>query len=72
MERYTAVLFIVFFLAFIPITFKVLMALEINLLFKQGKVMEIRLAYIGLSLILSYFLSSSIVGVIERLYSIFY
>lgn len=72
MERYAAVLFILFFLALIPITFKVLMALEVNLLFKQGKVMEIRVAYIGLSIIFSYLVSKGIVEVIERLYQIFY
>lgn len=48
------------------------MALEVNLLFKQGKVMEIRIAYIGLSIIFSYLVSKGIVEVIERLYQIFY
>jgi len=72
MDRYIAVLFIVFFLGFIPLIFKVLVAMEIHLLFKQGKVMEIRLAYIAITLIISYLLASSITGILERLVTITY
>ena len=67
LERYTAALFIIFMIGFIPITFKILLAIDINQLFKQGRIFEIRMAYIGLSLIFSYLLASSIVAIVERM-----
>ena len=50
MEKYV---FIVIFLLFIPIFFFILRATELEKKFKQGHIVEIYLAYILFSLILS-------------------
>lgn len=60
------IIYVVIFLAFIPVFFKILRAIEIEKYFKKGMTIEIRLAYILFSIILSQLLTSGI----ERIFSL--
>lgn len=65
MEQY---IFIVVFLLFIPIVFKLLRSLKFEHLFQQGKVFEIRCAYILATILISEILTQAL----ERLFSLFF
>lgn len=57
MEKY---IYVCIFLMFLPLFFFILRASELEKHFKQGKVFEIRLAYILFSMILSFLATKSI------------
>ena len=65
MEQY---IFIVVFLLFIPIVFKLLRSLKFEHLFQQGKVFEIICAYILATILISEILTQAL----ERLFSLFF
>lgn len=63
----TKIVYIVCFILFIPIIFKILRAIEIEKYFKTGHVNEIRLAYIIISIVIAELLTQGI----ERIFSLF-
>lgn len=60
------IIYVIIFIGFVPVFFKILKALEIEKYFKKGMTTEIKLAYILFSIILSQILTSGI----ERIFSL--
>lgn len=54
------IIYVIIFIAFIPVFFKILRSLEIEKYFKKGMTLEIKIAYVLFSIILSELLTSAI------------
>ncbi len=70
MELIINILYFAFFLIGTLICLKLLLASNLEKVFKQGKVFEIRIAYLILAFIGGFLFASSIVKLIEVLYSL--
>lgn len=67
MNNYINILYIFFFMAGIALSFKILLASNFEKLFKQGKILEIRIGYFVVSIIMSFLLTKSVIELIERI-----
>lgn len=70
MELVFDILYFAFFLIGFVISLKLLIASNLEKLFKQGRIAEIRLTYVILSLIIGFLFASSIVKITEVSYNI--
>jgi uncharacterized membrane protein YwzB len=61
--------YFLFFLAFVVISFYLLLQTNFEKLFKQGKIFAIRCSYFILSLILSFLTTTSIFALITAIYN---
>lgn len=69
MNNYIDLLYIIFFFMMLIISFLILLASNFEKLFKQGKIVEIRIAYVIMSIIISYLVSEAFIALIERTHS---
>lgn len=70
MNKATTIIYFVSFLSFFVICIKILMETNIYKIFKQGKIIEIRLFYILLSAIMSTIISIGLTKFVEVVYEI--
>lgn len=70
MDKASIIIYFISFLIFFVISLKILMETNIYKVFKQGKIVEIRLFYILLSLIMSTILSFGLTKFINVIYEI--
>lgn len=70
MNKATTIVYFVSFLSFFVICIKILMETNIYKIFKQGKIIEIRLFYILLSAIMSTIISIGLTKFVEVVYEI--
>ncbi len=70
MEAVLNILYFIFFLVGTILCLKILMSSNLEKVFKQGKIFEIRLAHLILSFIFGFLLASSIIKIIEVMYNL--
>lgn len=70
MEQVFNILYFAFFLISTILFLKLLMSTNMEKIFKQGKVFEIRLTYLLISFILSFLFATSVVKLMETIYQI--
>lgn len=70
MDSIFNILYFVFFLISALLFLKLLMATNLEKIFKQGKIFEIRMAYLFLSFILGFLFASSLIKLMETIYNI--
>lgn len=70
MEQIFNILYFAFFLIGTVLFLKLLMSTNLEKIFKQGKIFEIRLTYLLLSFVLSFLFATSVVKLMETVYQI--
>lgn len=70
MNKAMTIIYFVSFLSFFVICLKILMETNLYKIFKQGKIIEIRLFYILLSVIMSTIISIGLTKFVEVIYEI--
>lgn len=70
MSIYFDILYVIVFLTMIVISTKVLLASHLDKCFKQGKIIEIRFAYVIVSVIISYIVTKAVVEITEATFHI--
>ncbi|MGM9899631.1 MAG: DUF1146 family protein [Bacilli bacterium] len=71
MNNYLDILYVIFFFACLVFSFIVLLASNFEKNFKQGKIVEIRIAYAFASVIISYLFTKAFIELLERIFNIF-
>ena len=66
-ELYLAIMYFIFFIIFAIITTKILLALNFEKMFNQGKIIEIRVAFIFSVLIISYLMTKCLIEFAENI-----
>lgn len=69
-DLYLNIMFFLIFILMMIITTKVLLALNFEKMFKQGKVTEIRVAFIITTIVISYLVSKCVVELSESIINI--
>jgi len=69
MNNYINILYVIFFFMMLIVSFLILLASNFEKLFKQGRVTEIRIAYVIASIIISYLTTSALVALIENIHN---
>lgn len=67
MDKALTIIYFVSFLCFFIMSLKILMETNIHKIFKQGKILEIRLFYLLISIIMSTIISIGLVKFIESI-----
>ena len=65
------ILYVIIFVLMMVVSFLLLLASNFEKLFKQGKITEIRIAYVIASIIISYLVTSAFITLVERIHNIF-
>ena len=71
MNNYNNILYVIIFVLMMVVSFLLLLASNFEKLFKQGKITEIRIAYVIASIIISYLVTSAFITLVERIHNIF-
>ncbi len=71
MNNYNNILYVIIFFLMMVVSFLLLLASNFEKLFKQGKITEIRIAYVIASIIISFLVTSAFITLVERIHNIF-
>lgn len=69
-DLYLSIMFFLLFIVFLIISTKILLALNFEKLFKQGKVAEIRVGFVIAAIVISYLCSKCLVELSESVINI--
>ncbi|MBQ8292598.1 MAG: DUF1146 domain-containing protein [Bacilli bacterium] len=70
MDQIFSILFFGIFLISMFVFMKILLATNLEKIFKQGKIFEIRITYLFLTVILSYLFSNALIELMKAMYNI--